>query len=111
MGIKYLYKGFYYPTIMETYMDYGACSESISGAGGFPSSDSIELFLDYLIEEDIEIKIQSIRIPRIGLENLGKKYSNKYSNKTTIGLHIEYEIYDGFIITHFETQAEIFMTN
>jgi len=44
MTLKYLYKGYYFSKIEETYTDYGIWSESISGAEGIPSGESIELF-------------------------------------------------------------------
>jgi hypothetical protein len=92
MGLKYLYKSNYFSRLADTYTDYGAWSESISGAGGLPSDESIELFLDSLISAGIEIVDQKMRVPQINLHHLFDKYSNKLSS----GKSINYDDYDGF---------------
>ena len=108
MSLKYLYKGEYFSRLADVYADYGAWSESCSGAGGLPSDESIELFLDCLTANNIEIHDNKICVPKFDPPRLSKKYyANYIGNKDTQLLNYQSEIYDGFITTFFDTEAEI----
>lgn len=104
MGLKYLYKGFYFSKITDSYADYGAWSESCTGAGGLPSDESIELFLENLRSNDINIVEYNLRVPQLNLKYIFDKYSKSHKEIK----EINYFDYDGFILTHFENEKEFY---
>lgn len=104
MSLKYLFKSFYFSKIEGSYADYGAWSESISGAGGLPSEESVELFLDFLRNNGIKIFDSKIRVPQLHYYYLFEKYSNMYKNSAKYN---DFKDFDGYILTHFENEIEL----
>jgi hypothetical protein len=105
MRLTYLYKGFYFSKLAETYADYGAWSESCCGAGGLPSDESIELFLDILSTTGIHLTDMTQRVPQVNLRHLYEKYSAKYAAATAH--KPDYQDFDGFILTDFDGADEV----
>ena len=108
INLRYLYKGFYFSKLADSYTDYGAWSESLTGAGGLPSDESIELFLDTLTANAIEITDMTQRVPHIHLRHLYEKYSAKRSAQRSG--KADYQEYDGFILTEFDSKDEVEQT-
>jgi hypothetical protein len=105
MSLRFLYKGFYFSKLADTYTDYGAWSESCSGAGGLPSDESIELFLDLLTASGIHLTDMTQRVPQVNLLHLYDKYSVRYA--ALLARKPDYEDFDGFIFTGFEGADEV----
>lgn len=106
MILKYLYEGNYFTSLRDTYTDYGSWSESCCGAGGLPSDESIELFLDRLSADGISIIDRSTRLPVLNLTRLAEKYS-KAARLEKNQAFDDYEQFDGFLITHFRDTTHV----
>jgi hypothetical protein len=106
MLLRYVYEGNYFSSLRNTYTDYGSWSESCAGAGGLPSDESIELFLDRLSSSGIAVIDRSARCPQLNLTKLAEKYAKETGLKERQAPE-EYAQFDGFLVTHFRDARHV----
>lgn len=101
--LRFLYSGAYFATAADSYADYGAWSEAMTGAGGLPSGESIEHFIDLLAASGIEVIPRGFRHPSFRLRALAGKYSG-HAEAMPLG---DLQSFDGLILTRFSCAGDL----